>query len=221
MRTPYRVGFNGIMTKALRWAGVVAATAVAVATCVALGQLAYQFFETYGPDRGAGIWDGGMLLNALPFVLISAIVVAAAATAAFALARQPVRRPRFLPLAGLALVLTSAIVVGGAVTGTQAKQNGQERAAAACSAEERQALQALGTVPTEGEYGTGMTDGSCQGFIAFAADAEAEARLAALRQTLGSQGWTEVTPATYVKDGKNLEVTIARNKAVEVTLSFA
>jgi hypothetical protein len=208
------------MTKASRWASAFVATAVALAVCLAVGQLAYGFFETYGPDSGAGIWSPEMLLNALPFVLPAALVVAGAVMAAFALSGRPAKRPRFLPVAGLSLVLTCAIVAVGAWTGTQAKQRGQERAAAACSAEERQVLQALGTVPTDGEYGTGMTDGSCQGFIAFGADAEADARLAAVRQTLGAQGWTALTATTYVKDGKNLEVTVVRDKAVEVRLSF-
>jgi hypothetical protein len=218
-------GFNGIMTKALRWIGAVTATAVAVAVCVALGQLAYQFFEIYGADRGVGIWNTEIVLNALPFVLPSALVVAAAATAAFALAGRPVRRPRFLALAGLSLVLTSAIVVVGAFTGTQAKQRGQEVAAAACSADERQVLQALGTVPTDGEYGTGMTDGSCSGYIAFVADADANTRLDAVRAKLTDEGWVAATSpgeprTTYRKGGQNLEVTVVRNKVVEVTLSF-
>ena len=51
-----------------------------------------------------------------------------------------------------------------------------------------------------------MTDGSCQGYIGFLADAQADARLAAVREALGAQGWTAVAPAepraTYVKDGR-------------------
>ena len=67
MWTRPRDSFNGIMTKALRWAGAVFATAVALAVCVALGQLAYQFYEIYGAEQGAGVWNAATVFNALPF----------------------------------------------------------------------------------------------------------------------------------------------------------
>ena len=183
---PRRSGFNGIMTKALRWAGAVVATAVALAVCVALGQLAYQIYEIYGAEQGAGVLDAATVLNALPFVLPAAPHRRRRDRGRLqALAGRPARQPRFLALAGLSLVLSCAIVAVGAWTGTQAKQQGwnwlrqpvRPRKGMRCRPWER----CRPTAPT----GTGMTDGSCQGVIAFIADAQADARLAAVREALG------------------------------------
>jgi hypothetical protein len=120
---------------------------------------------------------------------------------------------------------SSGIVLASAWAGTQAKQRGLERAAAACSVDERQELQSLGTVPTDGEYGTGMQDGSCRGVIAFLADEQAGARLDAVRQALTAPGWIAASAqqeerTIYRKAVKDLEMTVIRNKAVEVTLSL-
>ncbi|GIH10532.1 hypothetical protein Rhe02_85990 [Rhizocola hellebori] len=207
----------------MRWAAAGGVAVAALAIWVALGQLSYEFFAIYGADPQAGRWDTAMLLNAMPFVLLVTLIVTGAVFAAFALAGQT--RPRFLPIAGLSLVLTAGIAVGGAWLGTAAKQRGLQQAATACSTDERQALQAFGTVPGDGGYGTGMADGTCQGIIAFLADSQADTRLAAVRDTLTAQGWVATaTPGeprtTYTKGGKSLQVTVIRDKAVEVTLSF-
>jgi hypothetical protein len=101
----------------------------------------------------------------------------------------------------------------------------QARAATACSPDERTALAALGTPAAEGQYGYGMSDGSCRGFLAIAGDTDAG--LAALRARLAAEGWRpapgQAEPATaYVRNGKELTVTIASDRGkTDVTLSFA
>ncbi len=215
----------GDMTKAVRLAGAALAAVFAVAVCVAVGQLTYGFYEIYGTDPQAGDFTVGTLLTGAILVVPAALLVAAAVTAAGGLAGWPPRRPRFLPAAGLALALSVVGAVGGALLGTRTKLDGQRRAAAACSAEEREALRALGTVPSDGVYGTGMADGSCRGFLGFVNDADAGVRLAAVREQVTSQGWraTESGPETrtvYQKEGQGLEMTVVRDKAVEVTFSL-
>jgi hypothetical protein len=203
------------------------AAAITVAVCVALGTLAYSFYETYGPNRGEAFFSSRVLrelgLSALPFTLVAAALIAGGGAAVMKLAISPVHKVRVLPLAGLALLLTVLITLAGAWLGTVSKQAGQERAAVACSPDDRAALRSLGTLPEDGEYGRGMQDGTCRGSISLAAGDQTG--LERFRVTLGADGWVpeagqDNQPTRYTRSGKTLDVSVEQNKAIEITLSL-
>lgn len=193
----------------------------AVATCAALGLLSYSFYETYGPDSFSA--TGGLLtlgVSALPFVAIASVIAGGAAVIGLRLIG---RRPRLLSMIGLSVLLSVAITMAGAWFGAEARHRQQDRAAAACSPDERTALEALGSHQQDGFYGTGHSDGSCRGTVSFAPNDDAG--VTALRARLVAAGWVltgspDAPKTTYVKDGKTLEVTVVKDKDIEVTLSF-
>ncbi len=212
---------------AARWLGAIGTAAAAALVCAALVLLAYSFYETYGPNADEQFFSSRVLAelmsNALPFVIVAAVVVAGAGAAIMALLGRPLRARVILPLGVLSVLLTIASTVAGAWWGTSVKQSGQDSSATACTPDERTALESLGTPADDGRVGHGLADGSCRGFLAFGGDTDSG--LAALHARLTAGGWRPAPDqgglgTTYTRNGKTLIVTVVQDKVTEVTFSF-
>jgi hypothetical protein len=166
-----------------------------LATLFAL-DVPYTMATEYGSMRGLNITAA---VVAAPFIWLGVWLV--------------VRRPLVGLTAGVALSLTAMAV--GAVLGQRAHDRNRDTAASACSAAERTALRELGTVPLDGEYGSGDADGTCSGPLGDRTLEQATARLTAQR-------WTLIRDGVYARDGQTLlvEVTDEGDKGKDITLRF-
>lgn len=166
-----------------------------LATLLAVN-IPYAMATEYGSTYGLNVMAA---VVALPFIWLGVWLAA--------------RRPLVGLTAGIALSLTAAGI--GAFLGQRAHDHNRDAAASACSAAERVALRELGTVPLNGEYGSGDADGTCSGVLGERTLEQATARLTAQR-------WTLVRDGVYTRDGQTLlvEVTDEGDKGKDVTFRF-
>jgi hypothetical protein len=159
--------------------------------------LPYSFVSEYG----------GLGLSLAPAVLVAAPLVA--------LGLWPIlRRGRWAVTGGVVLSVAAA-VTGGAL-GQATYEGALQARASACSADERSEFEALGAVRTNGDYGTGDSDGSCHAPFG----GRTQSSLDELHQVIEGRGWKPVGAETYERDGKSLriEVTDEGGKGLDISL---
>jgi hypothetical protein len=124
------------------------------------------------------------------------------------------RRPLWSLTGGL--VLSVAAAATGGLLGEAEHDRVRQVRAEACSPDERTEFQALGAIPTNGEYGWGNDDGSC----AAAFGGRTRSSVDDLRQAIEGRDWKPDGAETYMRDGKRLRVAVTDEggKGLDITL---
>ncbi|HZM83490.1 MAG TPA: hypothetical protein VFC19_47855 [Candidatus Limnocylindrales bacterium] len=187
-------------------------TRVAAGVIIALLALALAFYLPYGFISEYGAFGEG-----LAPALSGYGTIAVVAAPVVALGIWLIFRRGLWAVAG-ALVLSVAAALSGGMFGLSAKEGADQARAAACSADERSELQALGAIETNGEYGYGNSDGSCRGSFG----GRTKSSLDELRQVIEGRGWKPGDDEAYTRDDRRLRIEVRDEgeKGLDITVKF-